>query len=197
MRRIGLFEDLYILLTDPSKDIYARQFWDGTVYIYDKKFILSSFRYYGGISIHDVRLHTPAHLGKTFCPTLHLGDYIMSYGDKLKIVLKEMFPDARKCHQQMRYAYEFSIIEAALLDTNTQIEVTNIKEKQFDVALLSVEQYISSSFVYCNHTKKHLRDVYVKYHSMIRADRVDKLIIPPYTTYLFDDLLTRKLIPIG
>lgn len=195
MKKTNIFKDLYRLLTNTKKTIYTKQLHDGSVYVYDNKFMLASFRYYGGTSIINLKLNTKKYLGKKIYPKLHMADYLMEGGDALNALLKQLFPDANKCNWSMKHAYEFSIIEAALLDLTTQIEVTDIRPYMFNVAMVNVEGYVSCSFRYLPKTGV-MKNIFLRYSSRVADVRLDKIIVPVYRRHLFDELLVRELTPI-
>lgn len=189
------FLSLYNLLTNTKRALYTKQLHDGTVYVYDKNFLLASFRYYGGTSISNLRLNTKEYLGKKIYHKLHLADYQAKGGDKLNALLKSLFPDARLCNPLMRNAYEYSIIEAALLDSSTKIEVTNIEDGRFDVAMVNVDGYVSCSFRY-SRIRCMMKNIFLRYHSKKHDVRLAHLHVPKYRTHLLEELLTRELTPI-
>lgn len=124
-----------------------------------------------------------------------MGDYLMAGGDKLKALLKHLFPDAHLCRPNMKHAYEYSIIESTLLDTTTRIEVTGETAYKFDVAMVNIEGYVSCSFRYLKR-RGSITQIYIRYSSRHKAIRLDEISVPPYQKHLFMDLLTRELTPI-
>lgn len=189
------FKDLYNLLTEYKKPLHIKQLMDGRAYVYSKDYLLASFRYYGGINITDLKLNTKNFIGKEIYRSLHMADYLMAGGDKLNLLLKSLLPDAKLCIPTMKHAYEFSIIEAALLDTNTRIELSNIKPTMYDVALVNYSSYVSCSFRYYKKGKM-IKHIFLRYHSRVPDVKLEKIMIPSCKVHIFDDLLNRKLIPI-
>lgn len=163
--------------------------------MYSDEYLMASFRYYGGINIRDLKLNTKNFIGKKIYNSLHMADYLMAGGDKLNALLKELLPEANLCIPTMKHAYEFSIIEAGLLDTRTRIELSNIKETMYDVAFVNNESYVSCSFRYYKKGGM-LKHIFLRYHSRVCDVRLDKIMIPKCKMYIFEDLLSRELIPI-
>lgn len=194
-KRTNIFEDLYNLLTSHTKPLYIKRLFDGSVYVYSKDHLLASFRYYGGTSIVDLRLNTKSHIGKVFKARYYMGDYIMPGGDRLRSYLKELLPEAVYCYPTMRNAYEYSILESALLDLSTCIEVSNIKKHSYDVALVNNESYVSSSFRYYPN-KGLVTNLFLRYHSRVPDVKGMRIKVPFIRRHVFSDLLTRDLKPI-
>lgn len=186
------FKDLLNILKTTKKNIFTKILHDGSVYIYDSKNLLASFKYYGGTNIIDLKINSKRYIGKTFYRKLKLSDVCMTGGTELCSLLRTIFPDANKCNPYMNHAYEFSILEAALLDPDTRIELSRHCDKGFDVALMNYENNITSSFRYYN--RGMIRYVYLRYNLKVGV-KINTIHIPKYRIHLFTDLLTRDLTP--
>lgn len=190
--------DLIKILTpvpNSKKHIFIRQLHDGTVAVYDRFNLLSTFTYSGGKHIRNLVLNTKKYMGKSFGEIIRLDDYHATGGERLKVMLDELLPDAKDCNVYMKHALEFSIIEAALLDTDTRIELSDINRYGFSVAMVNIDGYTSSSFRFYHSGR--LERIFIRYSGKAPDIRLDKILIPSKCMHLFTDLLTRELTPIG
>lgn len=187
------YKELLKILKSKKKTIYARMLHDGCVYIYDNETILASFKYFGGRNIRYLRINTKDYIDRDLFPRMLLDDSCMAGGTELANKLRELFPNANQCNSNMRHAFEFSIIEAALLDPNSCIELSRHTKHTFDVAIVNYDYNISISFRYLY--SGTLRYVYLRYNHK-KGVKLKHIHIPPYRLNIFNDLLNRTLTPI-
>lgn len=180
------------------RQLSVRQLRDGSIYIYSNDELLASFAYGGGTDIRRVKINTKSYINRDVSKSsFYMHDRTGEGGSRLKEVLDELFPDTiKECLPSMRYAYEFSIIESALRDPTTQIEVSNIHETWFDVALVNVEGFVSCSFRFRSR-EVALENVYLKYSPKKKIFRAGSMRFPEDCLDLFWGLLERDLIPIS
>jgi len=149
---------------------------DGKVYVYDHDIILASFTYTGGLHIGYLRFNTKGYIDKNIRSFLKLDDSYMACGNELKELLDKLLPNASDCHHSVKYAYEFSIIESALCDPSTKIEVSDPDRFGFLVKFENPAGFISGSFR-CNRSGK-LKHVWVRYNSRTPDIRLKEMVVP-------------------
>lgn len=182
-------QDLYDLLTSSTEPVHTKQLVDGRIYVYTDKALMAYFRYYGSPFINDLRLNTRRYIGKKLDNKASLIKYPTELKNKLIPVLKELFPDAHLCNPTIKHALELAAIEAAILDTSTEIEISNISQNErFDVAIYNNADYISSSFRY---KKKSgvMKNVFLRYHHHITTVETPRIWVPPHKRIIFENLL--------
>lgn len=193
---IPLYKQIITILCPKQGKVTCKQLLDGSVYVYDTKKLIASFKWYGGNRLYNVRLNTRHYIDKDISKVVYkLNDDSMPYGPELAAVLKERLPMAPECHPLFKNAYEFSILESCIRDTTTQFEISRVTKFGFDVAMVNVEGYVSSSFRFLNSGK--LKHIFIRYNSRQKDIKLPLIYIPPTRMHLFTDLLTRELLPIS
>jgi hypothetical protein len=187
--RASYYKQIIKLLTPSRKKIYYTQLMDGRIFIYDRNYLLASFGYVGGRYISNLKLNTKKYIDTVIGDSLQLEDSYMERGTELKQLLDKLFPLAIHCHPNVKHAYEFSIIEACLLDPSTIVELSRKTQFGCDVALTNVEGYVSSSFRYF-YTHR-LKYIFVRYHSRKPDVRLKEIIIPSIRREKFIEALDR------
>lgn len=196
MATIPLYKHLANILRPVRGKVSVTQLLDGTVYIYDTKKLIGSFKYYGGNRLYNVRLNTRQYINKDISKSIYkLNDDTMPHGPALAVILKEILPNASECNPQFKHAYEFSILESCIQDTTTQFEISRINKNGFDVAMINVDGFVSSSFRFLYSGK--LKYIFIRYNSRQKDIKLPLIYIPPNRMQLFLDLLTRELLPIA
>lgn len=187
-------KDLIRLLTDTKRNVYCRQLHDGKCYVYTNDGLMASFRWYGGFRLYDLRLNTKRYIDKPLYNIMRLDDRVYRGCSILLPLLHTHFPYAKTCNNDYKHGLEWSIIEAALLDSTTCIEIEQVRYG-LTVAMVNMNHYISCSFKYLPANGRLVR-VFIRFNGKEKDIRVIDMRVPPYGIELIEGLMTRELLPI-
>lgn len=186
-------KDLLKLLNNKTKKIYVKQLLDGTVYVYDNEFMMARFKYFGGTYITGLHLNTKKYIGRSIYNQLRLYRKDVAQSTELGDKLKELLPNANKCIPKLKHALELSIIEAAICDQESTIEIYNTNKYGFGVEIVHNERYVSIGFKYLYSGK--LKNVFLRYSPRQKDIRIHLITLPVYCKPFFIDLMMRPLTP--
>ena len=162
---------------------------DGTFYLYNATTLLRSFRYYGGVRIYDMRINVKRYIENPIHDKIILQENVFKGSLELKRILDERYPYAKAFNPNMRHAFEFSFIENALRDTGTGFEVKEVSEGIYDIVMVHVEGYVSSSMRWYVE-KGEIGRIFLRYRKKGKDVRIKSRIkIPDSVKFLFEDLL--------
>lgn len=177
---------------DWKTNIYASQLYDGTVRIFNKDFLIMSFRYYGGKRIYDLKMNTPNLIGKSKYKEIVLDDRVYRSSSKVKEILDSLFPNAKRCNNKMKHGLEYSIIESAILDENSEINVSKINENLTNVSINNENEKLTCSFK-LSLDKMRLNDVFVKFYKKGGIDgKYKEIRIPKGKETIFIKLIKKN-----
>lgn len=191
-KRTNYYRELYAMLTKSKYKVHIQQLADGQVFVYNSDFLMASFSYFGGNYIRELKLNTRTYLDKEIGSPLLLDDSYLDGGNKLKLLLDIILPDAGLCVGWFQFAKELAFVESILMDSDTVIEIENKTKRSFDVVLINDAKYASCSFHYVP-TSYTISDVFIRYsrrHKDIRMDISIK--IPEFKRELIHGVIMDK-----
>ena len=175
-KRTNYYRELYGMLTKSKYNVHVQQLADGQVYLYNKNFLMATFGYFGGNYIRDLRINSRTYLDREIGSPLILSDSYLDGGDKLKLLLDVILPNANLCSGGFKFAKELAFIESILLDVDTVIEIENKRRLSCDVIMVNNEKYVSCSFHYIfgSHV---IESVFIRYSRRHKDIRLDDILI--------------------
>ena len=183
-------KDLISVFNNKRYDIRTTYLHDGRFYLYTQRNMIRSFRYYGGYRLYDLKLNTKNYIDKDIHDCLVLYDQVSMYSGELKRILDERYPFAKGLNNEMKNAFEFSLIENGLRDTGTGIEVKYPNEWRIDVVMVNVEQFLSCSFSYY-FSRGTMENIFIRWRKKQKDIRVKKIKVPKSCIFLIEDLIER------
>lgn len=193
--RTNPLKDLLKLLNNKRKKLHIKQLLDGTVYVYDNEFMLASFKYFGGTYVTGLRLNTKKYIGRSIYNQLRLYRKDVAQSTELGEKLKELLPFASQCVPKLKHALELSIIESAICDTDSEIEVYTTNKFGFGVEIINNDRYVSIGFKYLYSGK--LKNVFLRYSPRQKDIRIPFIVLPFQCKPFFINLMNRPIVDSG
>ena len=188
LNTIEEFTRILNLYTEGHYGLQLTQLPNGEAAIFSSKRVWVTFSYYGGTCVRNITFYTPQHIHNGTTTIIWLNDSFGPGAAAIQPILDAILPHASTCTATSRYGVQLSLIETALKDPTSQIEVTNYTDISYDCVIDNPVAWFKCSFRYF-YKRGRIRYLYMKTDPKLPPFRHDDFItISVRRRWLFDEL---------